>query len=101
MNRDGENVMVILSSPSGVGKTTLTKKIHQKFQSFKISVSHTTRLPRSNEVDGVDYHFISKEKFKELIENNEFYEYAKIFENYYGTLKKNVDETIVKKRYNI
>ena len=96
MNRDGENVMVILSSPSGVGKTTLTKKIHQKFQSFKISVSHTTRLPRSNEVDGVDYHFISKEKFKELIENNEFYEYAKIFENYYGTLKKNVDETIVK-----
>ena len=96
MNRDGENVMVILSSPSGVGKTTLTKKIHQKFQSFKISVSHTTRLPRSNEVDGVDYHFISKEKFKELIEKNEFYEYAKIFENYYGTLKKNVDETIVK-----
>ena len=72
------------------------QKIHQKFQSFKISVSHTTRLPRSNEVDGVDYHFISKEKFKELIENNEFYEYAKIFENYYGTLKKNVDETIVK-----
>ena len=60
MNSGEENIMLILSSPSGVGKTTLTKKIQQKYQSFKISVSHTTRLPRSNEVDGVDYHFISK-----------------------------------------
>ena len=55
-----KNIMVILSSPSGAGKTTLTKKIQQKYPSFKISVSHTTRSPRSNEVDGVDYHFISK-----------------------------------------
>ena len=86
--------MVILSSPSGVGKTTLTKKIQQKYQSFKISVSHTTRSPRSNEVDGVDYHFVSNKKFEELIKNEKFYEYAKIFENYYGTLKKNVDEAI-------
>ena len=89
------NIMVILSSPSGVGKTTLTKKIQQKYQSFKISVSLTTRLPRSNEVDGVDYHFVSQEKFKELIEKDKFYEFAKIFENYYGTLKENVDETII------
>jgi len=96
MRHDSKNIMVILSSPSGVGKTTLTKKIQQKYQSFKISVSHTTRLPRSNEVDGVDYHFVSQDKFRELIKNQEFYEYAKIFENYYGTLKKNVDETIVK-----
>ena len=59
--------MVILSSPSGVGKTTLTKKIQQKYPNFKISVSHTTRSPRSNEVDGVDYHFVTKEKFKDLI----------------------------------
>ena len=91
-----DNIMVILSSPSGVGKTTLTKKIQQKYQSFKISVSHTTRLPRSNEVDGVDYHFVSEKMFKELINSGKFYEYAKIFENYYGTLKKNVDDTIVK-----
>ena len=90
----GENIMVILSSPSGVGKTTITKKIQQKYQSFKISVSHTTRLPRSNEVDGVDYHFVSNEKFEKLIKEKKFYEYAKIFENYYGTLKKNVDDTI-------
>ena len=85
---DGENVMVILSSPSGVGKTTITKKLQQKYQSFKISVSHTTRSPRSNEVAGVDYNFVSIKKFEELIKEKKFYEYAKIFENYYGTLKK-------------
>ncbi len=95
MLHDGENIMVILSSPSGVGKTTLTKKIQQKYPNFKISVSHTTRIPRSNEVDGVDYHFVSKESFKKLIDQNQFYEYAKIFENYYGTLRKTVDEDII------
>ena len=86
------NIMVILSSPSGAGKTTITKKIQQKYSSFKLSVSHTTRKPRSNEVDGVDYHFISETKFKELISQKKFYEYAKIFNHYYGTLKKTVDE---------
>ena len=91
-----QNIMVILSSPSGVGKTTITKKIQQKYNSFKISVSHTTRPARSNEVDGVDYHFVNKVKFEELIKKNKFYEYAKIFNNYYGTLKKNVDENIKK-----
>ena len=95
MEHDTENIMVILSSPSGVGKTTLTKKIQQKYPNFKISVSHTTRSPRSNEVNGVDYHFVSIEQFSDLIKKNEFYEYAKIFENYYGTLKKNVDQTIL------
>ena len=92
----GENIMVVLSSPSGVGKTTITKKIQQKYQNFKVSVSHTTRKPRSNEVDGVDYSFVSKNKFEKLIKDNEFYEYAKIFENYYGTSKKNVDQLIKK-----
>ena len=94
-----QNIMVILSSPSGVGKTTLTKKIQQKYNTFKISVSHTTRSARSNEVEGVDYFFINKNKFKKLIEEKKFYEYAKIFDNYYGTLKKNVDENI--KNYDI
>ena len=87
-DEEEKNIMVILSSPSGVGKTTLTKKIQQKYQTFKISVSHTTRLPRSNEVNGVDYHFVSQKIFKKLIDDNKFYEHAKIFENYYGTLKK-------------
>jgi len=85
-----------LSSPSGVGKTTLTKKIQQKYQTFKVSVSHTTRSPRSNEVNGVDYYFISTKKFQELIKKNYFYEYAKIFENYYGTSKNEVDKLITK-----
>ena len=91
-----QNIMVILSSPSGVGKTTITKKIQQKYNSFKISVSHTTRSARSNEVEGVDYHFVNEETFKKLIDDEKFYEYAKIFDNYYGTLKKNVDENIKK-----
>ena len=96
MSDDLNNIMVILSSPSGAGKTTITKKIQQKYQSFKISVSHTTRKPRPNEVDGVDYHFISYEKFKKYISDGKFYEYAKIFDNYYGTSKESVDETIKK-----
>jgi len=83
--------MIILSSPSGAGKTTLTKKIQQKYENFKISVSHTTRKPRSNEVEGVDYFFIDHDEFKKKIKNNEFYEYAKIFDNYYGTSKKSVN----------
>ena len=74
-------------SPSGAGKTTITKKISQKYPNIKISISHTTRKPRPNEIDGVDYHFVSKDKFKKLIKENNFYEYAKIFDNYYGTSK--------------
>ena len=96
MNHDENNIMVILSSPSGAGKTTITKKIQQKYRTFKISVSHTTRKPRSNEVDGVDYHFVSHEKFKKFIDEGKFYEYAKIFDNFYGTSKESVDETIKK-----
>ena len=74
-----KNIMVILSSPSGAGKTTLTKKIQQKFSSFKVSVSHTTRLPRSNEVDGIDYHFVSHKNFNELINGNMFYDQKTTF----------------------
>ena len=96
MSQAEEKILLILSSPSGAGKTTLTKKIQQKHHNFKLSVSHTTRLPRENEIDGLDYHFITKQKFEKLIDSESFYEYAKIFENYYGTSKKNVDEIIKK-----
>ncbi len=89
LNKD-DSIMVILSSPSGAGKTTISKKIQQKYQNFKISVSHTTRKPRPNEVDGVDYFFLKEKQFKDKVENNEFYEHAKIFGNYYGTSKKSV-----------
>ena len=64
MKEKEDQVMVILSSPSGAGKTTITKKIQQKYQNFKISVSHTTRKSRPNEVEGVDYFFVTKEEFK-------------------------------------
>ena len=96
MKHDNKNIMVILSSPSGVGKTTLTKKIQQKYKNFKISVSHTTRKPRSNEVSGVDYHFVSTKNFEKLISEKQFYEYAKIFGNFYGTSKQAVDQEIKK-----
>ena len=79
--------MLILSSPSGAGKTTLTKKIQQKYQNFKISVSHTTRKPRTNEVEGIDYFFVNHAEFEKKILENKFYEYAKIFDNFYGTSK--------------
>ena len=88
MTSSSGGIMLILSSPSGAGKTTLTKKIQQKYQDFKISVTHTTRKPRSNEIVGIDYFFISHEEFEKKIINNEFYEYAKIFDNFYGTSKE-------------
>ncbi|MEK9954483.1 MAG: guanylate kinase [Pelagibacteraceae bacterium] len=91
MTANSGSLMVILSSPSGAGKTTLTKKIQQKYHNFKISVSHTTRKPRPNEIDGIDYFFVNEEQFKKKIKNGDFYEYAKIFDNYYGTSKDSVN----------
>ena len=79
--------MFILSSPSGAGKTTLVKKISKR-NKFKISISHTTRLPRPNERDGKDYYFTSKNKFRNLIKKKKFLEYAKVFNNYYGSSKE-------------
>ena len=85
----------ILSSPSGAGKTTLVKKI-SKNNNFQVSVSHTTRLPRPNEMDGKDYYFISKNYFKKLIKKNQFLEHAKVFDNYYGSSKKIVIDKLEK-----
>ena len=94
MNNLSKPLMIVLSSPSGAGKTTLSKKIQQSDSSFKISVSHTTREARANEVDGVDYHFVTKEKFKKLLSEDVFYEHSKIFGNYYGTSKSSVNKII-------
>ena len=77
-------VMIVLSSPSGAGKTTLVKLL-SKIENFEISISHTTRNPRMNEKHNEDYYFVSEEKFKRLIKNEEFLEFAKVFGNYYGT----------------
>ena len=87
MTKNDDCIMVILSSPSGAGKTTISKKIQQKYQNFKISVSHTTRKPRPNEIDGIDYFFVNEDEFASLVKKNEFLEYAKVFNNYYGTTR--------------
>ena len=94
MSKSKNGMMFVLSSPSGVGKTTLTKKISKNNKNFIISISHTTREPRINEIDGEDYFFINKEKFNKLIEENNFFEYAKIFNNLYGTSKRQVLDII-------
>ena len=86
-SKDGK--MIILSSPSGAGKTTLVKKI-SKEKNYKISISHTTREARTNETDGIDYFFISQENFKKQIEKNAFLEYAEVFKNFYGSTKDQV-----------
>ena len=82
-------IIVILSSPSGAGKTTLVKKISSRNR-FNISISHTTRMPRLNEKEGKDYYFVNKKEFTNLIKNRKFLEYAKVFKNYYGSLKQSV-----------
>ena len=89
-----KGMMFVLSSPSGTGKTTLTKKLAENNINFVISISYTTRKPRPNEIDEKDYHFISREKFENLLKKNNFFEYANIFDNYYGTLKKSVLELL-------
>ena len=86
MSEKKEGIIVILSSPSGAGKTTLVKKISSE-KNFSISISHTTRKPRSYEKNGSHYFFVSNEKFQELIYNDKFLEYAKVFNNYYGSSK--------------
>ena len=83
-NKDG--IMLILSSPSGAGKTTLVKLL-SKNKDFNISISHTTRKPRINEIQDEDYHFINNDEFKDLIKKNEFLEYAEVFNHFYGTTK--------------
>ena len=88
-------IIVILSSPSGAGKTTLVKKISSR-NNFKISISHTTRKPRINEKDGKHYFFVKDKEFKKLIKQKKFLEHAKVFKNYYGSLKENVVEKLEK-----
>ena len=87
-------LILILSSPSGAGKTTLAKKIERSDRNFKISVSYTTRTPRTNEVDGVDYNFVTIKKFQELASQDKFLEQAKVFGNYYATLKGPIEDNL-------
>jgi guanylate kinase len=94
MPKEEKSMMFVLSSPSGTGKTTLAKKIAKSNTNFSISISHTTRKPRPNEINGKDYYFVNKGEFEDLIKKNNFFEYANIFDNRYGTSKKPVLELL-------
>ena len=92
---ENDGIMIILSSPSGAGKTTLVSLL-SGIENFEISISHTTRKPRAKEVQNKDYHFVEEAEFERLIKNQEFLEYAKVFKNYYGSLKENVIKKLAK-----
>ena len=93
VKKDG--IMVVLSSPSGAGKTTLVKLLSKK-KNFNISISHTTRKPKVNEIENQDYYFVNNEKFQKLVKNEEFLEYAKVFNHLYGTTRTPVIEKLEK-----
>ncbi len=95
-SRYKNNLLIIISSPSGAGKTSVCNKIINHDKKIKLSVSHTTRAPRDNEIDGVDYFFISSDDFNDKILDHSFLEYAKVFGNFYGTSRKNVVEILSK-----
>ena len=97
MPSKNDGVMIILSSPSGAGKTTLVNLL-SKLDNFVISISHTTRQPRQNEIQNEDYYFIGEKEFKKLIHNQEFLEYAKVFNNFYGTTRTPVIDKLNKRK---
>ena len=86
--------MLVLSSPSGAGKTTLSRRLLEEDKETLLSISMTTRAPRPGEVNGKDYIFVTKDEFNQRIENDEFLEYANVFGNFYGTLKNDVDKIL-------
>ena len=90
-----DGVMIVLSSPSGAGKTTLVEML-SKMDNYEISISHTTRQPRPNEINNKDYYFVNDDEFKRLINNEEFLEYAKVFSNFYGTTRTPVIDRLNK-----
>jgi len=95
MPSENDGVMIVLSSPSGAGKTTLVKLL-SKIDNYEISISHTTRQPRLNEKNNKDYYFVNEDEFKRLINNQEFLEYAKVFNNFYGTTRTPVIDRLNK-----
>ena len=99
MSSSKDGAIIVLSSPSGAGKTTLVNRI-SKLKKYIISVSHTTRSPRPKEINGLHYFFVNEKKFKKLVKNNKFLEHAKVFNNLYGSSKKFVFNNL-KKRKNV
>ena len=95
MPSENDGVMIVLSSPSGAGKTTLVKMLSE-LDNYEVSVSHTTRQPRPTEISNKDYFFIDSNEFERLIKNQEFLEYAKVFNNFYGTTRTPVIDKLDK-----
>ncbi len=92
---DTSGDLFIISAPSGAGKTSLVKSLLQSDLGLNLSISHTTRSPRSSEVDGEDYHFVSRETFQRMLNNGEFLESAEVYGNFYGTSEKWIHEKIL------
>jgi len=90
-NNINKPLIIIISSPSGAGKTSICKKLLGLDLNIRLSISVTTRTARDNEIDGKDYYFVSSDEFREMMDNNKFLEHAKVFNNYYGSLREHVD----------
>ena len=96
MSIEIKNKLIIISSPSGAGKTTLCNMLLKKMKKISLSISYTSRSKRLNEIDGKDYFFVSDKEFKRLIKNDEFLEYAKVFKNFYGTSRTPVIQVSIR-----
>ena len=94
MIEENKGAILILSGPSGCGKSTLLKEVYKDISDYYFSISTTTRAPRVGEVNGVDYFFVTKEEFEKDIQNDDFLEYAKVHDNYYGTSLKPIKEAL-------
>ncbi|WP_294371066.1 guanylate kinase [uncultured Clostridium sp.] len=94
MNNKGRGLLIVISGPSGAGKGTICKSFLERNPEVAISVSATTRSPRQGEVEGVNYYFMSKDQFKKKINDNDFLEYAEVYDNFYGTPKSNVEKLL-------
>jgi guanylate kinase len=93
-----KGILFIISAPSGSGKSTLVTNLLHKVPNLTFSVSYTTRKPRENETDGIEYYFVTEKDFEAMIAENQFIEYAKVFDKYYGTANRKVEETLFASR---
>ena len=98
-SRNTHGILFVVSAPSGGGKTSLCKEVIRRLPNFEHGISYTTRERRSNETDGRDYHFVSEEKFMQMVEADEFVEYAHVHGNYYGTSINSIAETLSRGKY--
>ena len=97
--RNTHGILFVVSAPSGGGKTSLCKEVIRRLPNFEHGISYTTRQCRPNEIDGRDYHFVSEEKFMEMVDNDEFVEYAYVHGNYYGTSMTSIADTLSKGKH--